>query len=93
MKRGAVVSAQQLGFTGAEILQYRLLDTSPAVGIALKELRFPRDAVIGAVIKGRGVETPGGQTVLKPGDEVLVFALPSGLAEIDKFFTVERRKS
>jgi trk system potassium uptake protein TrkA len=93
VKRGAVVSAQQLGFTEAEILQYRLHEHSPAVGVPLRELAFPRDAVIGAVIKARGVETPGGQTVLHPGDEVLVFALPSGLAELEKFFTVERGKS
>ena len=93
VKRGAVVSAEQLGFTNAEILQYRLDKSHAAVGVPLQELNFPRDAVIGAVIKKRGVETPGGQTVLKPGDEVLVFSLPSGLAEVESFFTSERKKS
>ena len=93
VKRGAVVSAEQLGFTGAEILQYRLEKSFPAVGTPLKELGFPQDAVIGAVIKKRGVETPGGDTVLKPGDEVLVFALPSGLAEVEKFFSPASKKS
>jgi trk system potassium uptake protein TrkA len=91
VKRGAVVSSQQLGFTDAEIVQYRLHQGSPAVGVPLRELRFPRDAVIGAVIKQRGVETPGGQTTLQPGDEVLVFALPSGLAALEKFFTAESK--
>ena len=93
VKRGAVVSAEQLGFTNAEILQYRLDKSHAVVGVPLQELSFPRDAVIGAVIKKRGVETPGGQTVLKPGDEVLVFSLPSGLAEVESFFTSERKKS
>ncbi len=93
VKRGAVVSAEQLGFTGAEILQYRLDKSSPAVGTPLRDLGFPADAVIGAVIKKRGVETPGGQTVLKPGDEVLVFALPSGLAAVEKFFIPTGSKS
>ena len=87
------MSAEQLGFTDAEILQYRLEKSHAAVGVPLQELSFPRDAVIGAVIKKRGVETPGGSTVLKPGDDVLVFSLPSGLAEVESFFTSERKKS
>ncbi len=93
VKRGAVVSAEKLGFTGAEILQYRLESGDAAVGVPLHKLNFPRDAVIGAVIKKTGVETPGGQTVLKPGDEVLVFALPAGLAAVETFFTPESKKS
>lgn len=87
VKRGAIISGEQLGFTGAEILQYEITPDHAAAGVPLHRLDFPRDAVIGAVIrKGKGVETPGGQTVLKPHDQVLVFALPSGLAAVERFF-------
>jgi len=89
VKRGAVISAEALGRTGAEIVQYRLEPGHRAVGVALQDLEFPADAVIGAVIKGHGVETPGGKTVLKPGDEVLVFSLPSGLEAVASFFSAE----
>ncbi|MEZ4387415.1 MAG: Trk system potassium transporter TrkA [Candidatus Krumholzibacteriia bacterium] len=87
VKRGAVVSAEALGRTGAEILQYRIEPGHPAVGVPLQELGFPRDAVIGAVITPQGVDTPGGHTVLRPGDQVLVFALPSGLDAVASFFS------
>jgi len=93
VKRGAVISAEALGRTGAEILQYRLEEGHPAVGVPLHELKFPRDAVIGAVIKPQGVETPGGKTVLVPGDEVLVFALPSGLDAVATFFSQPDERS
>jgi len=86
--RGAVVSAEELGFTGAQILQYRLEKNNPAVGVPLHKLEFPGDAVIGAVITPRGVQTPGGNTVLEAGDEVVVFALPTGLKAVEKFFAV-----
>lgn len=89
VKRGAVISAEKLGLTGAEVLQYRLEAGHAAVGIPLAEADFPSDAVIGAVIKRHGVETPGGQTVLQPDDEVLVFALPSGLAAVESFFAAK----
>jgi trk system potassium uptake protein TrkA len=93
VRRGAVISAEALGRTGAQILQYRLNKEDPAVGVSLAELEFPDDAVIGAVIKQSGVETPSGKTVLKPGDEVLVFALPSGQAAVDRFFAAAQPES
>jgi trk system potassium uptake protein TrkA len=93
VRRGAVVSAERLGFTDAEIFQYRLSKSHRAVGVPLRELAFPKDAVIGAVIKKQSVETPRGDTVLKPGDEVLVFSLPSGLSAVDTFFSAEKKKS
>lgn len=90
VKRGAVISAEQVGFSSAQILQYRLDRGHPAVGVPLAKLGFPRQAVIGAVIKQNGVETPGGKTVLKPGDEVLVFTLPECQDAVDRFFTTDR---
>ncbi len=93
VKRGAVISAEQVGFSTAEILQYRLDAGHPAVGVPLARLGFPRGAVVGAVIKQNAVETPGGKTVLRPGDEVLVFALPECLDEVARFFTTDRGAS
>lgn len=93
VKRGAIVSAEQVGFSSAQILHYHLDEGHPAVGAPLARLGFPRGAVIGAVIKSNGVETPGGKTVLRSGDEVLVFTLPECQDEVDRFFTAAREIS
>ena len=45
---------------------------SPAVGKALATLGMPRDASVVAVVRDRHVIVPHGETVLQPGDEVLV---------------------
>jgi trk system potassium uptake protein TrkA len=89
VKRGAVVSAENLGYSGAEILQIRLEKGSLGLNKPLAELDFPRDAVIGAVLKRGHVVTPRGDTVLEAGDEVVVFALPSGVPAVENFFTAE----
>jgi trk system potassium uptake protein TrkA len=86
VKRGAVISAENLGYSGAEILQLAVSETCPWLGKQLMELDFPPDAVIGAVLKRGRVETPGGDTVLAAGDEVVVFALPDGVAAVEEFF-------
>ncbi len=86
VKRGAVISSESLGFTGAEILQLRVGEGCSWLGRPLVDLDFPRDAVIAAVLKRGRVVTPRGDTVLAAGDEVVVFALPGSRDEIEGFF-------
>ena len=86
VKRGAVVSSENLGYSGAEILQFRLGPGCQCLDTPLHQMDFPRNAVLGVVLKRGLVETPRGDTVLEAGDEVVVFALPEGIAEVEKFF-------
>ena len=86
VKRGAVISAENLGYTGAEILQLRVGEGCPWLGRKLMELDFPTDAVIAAVLKKGQVQTPGGKTLLVAGDEVVVFALPGAVDTVAEFF-------
>jgi trk system potassium uptake protein TrkA len=86
VKRGAVVSVSSPGYSGAEIMQYRLEAGTKIVGKPLQELEFPRQAVLAAVLQGGHVTTPRGDTVLEPGDEAVVFALPDGVDAVERFF-------
>lgn len=85
--RGAVISAESAGFSGSEILQLEISSRCPWLGDKLLELNFPRNAVIGAVLKNGRVLTPAGTTVLTAGDQVVVFALPEGVDQVVKFFS------
>ncbi len=89
VKRGGVISTHSVGFSGSEILQVQVDPGCRCVGRTLAEVEFPRDAVIGAIIKRGRVITPGGDTVLEAGDEAVIFALPSGVAAVENFFSVE----
>jgi trk system potassium uptake protein TrkA len=86
VKRGAVINAENLGLTGAEILQLRVDDKWPWQGSKLMDLDFPTNAVIGAVLKKGRVVTPRGDTVLTVGDQAVVFALPDAVDKIEAFF-------
>ena len=52
----------------------------------LKDMRFPRQAVIGAVLRDGKLVIPNGETRILPGDRTVVFALPDALTELDKLF-------
>ena len=86
VKRGAVINAERLGYSGSEILQLRVQDGVSWLGKSLRELDFPREAVIGAILQRGRVLTPTGDTVLAVGDEVVVFALPGGVTRAENFF-------
>ena len=58
-----------------------LITTAP-----IKDLNFPKDAVIGGVIRGQEAFIAVGPTIIKPHDRVAVFALPSALSKLEKFF-------
>ncbi len=47
---------------------------------------FPKDAVIGGVIRERSSFIAIGDTQIHANDRVVVFALPSALHKVDKFF-------
>jgi len=86
VRRGAMVSAESLGFTDAEILQFRIGPSWRGLGRPLAALEFPPDALLGAIIKGGRVHTPRGDSALEAGDEVLVFTLPQATAAVEAFF-------
>ena len=90
VKRGGVVTSHSLGFSGSEILQFRLDKRNKCLDKPLAKVNFPREAVIGAVLKRGEVVTPRGDTILQVGDEVVVFALPTGVAAVESFFSQGR---
>ncbi len=87
VQRGAVVSSESLGFSGSEILELKVSEKCSWLGSKLMDLDFPKDAVIGAVLKRGRVLTPVGDTVLGAGDQVVVFSLPDGVDQVVKFFS------
>ncbi|MDP9388905.1 MAG: NAD-binding protein [Actinomycetota bacterium] len=65
-----------LQFRDAQLVEVTLADDSPAVKEPIAELGIPRDATVVAVVRETHVIVPRGDTVLQPGDEVLVLVTP-----------------
>jgi trk system potassium uptake protein len=63
-----------LSFEGgkARLVEVTLAADSPVSGREIMDVGFPRDSTVVAVIRDRRVVVPRGDTVLDPGDEVLV---------------------
>jgi trk system potassium uptake protein TrkA len=71
---GALVRLLQFQGGAAHLVEITLAEDSPANGIAIADLAFPRDGVVVAVVRADRLIVPRGDTVLMSGDEVLVLA-------------------
>lgn len=72
--------------TDAEVLEYVVAPGSRITRAPVKDLQFPTNAVIGGVIRGNDSFIAVGDTRIEDYDRVAVFALPSAVREVDRFF-------
>ena len=72
--------------TDAEILEFTVPPGCAITKAPLKDLSFPKDSVIGGVIRGSESMIAVGSTKIEAYDRVVVFALPHAVKEVDKFF-------
>ena len=72
--------------TDAEVLEYTVAPGSAITKGALKDLSFPKDSVIGGLIRGSESKIAIGSTKIEAYDRVVVFALPHAVKEVDKFY-------
>ncbi len=68
---GELVTLLKLNRGEASLMELHLPDTSPCRGKAIRDVRFPADAVIVSVIRGGKLVIPRGDTTLEAGDEIL----------------------
>ena len=72
--------------TNAEVLEYIVAPETAITKKTLKDMNFPKGAIIGGVIRGSESFIAAGDTVINAYDRVAVFALPEIVKEVDKFF-------
>jgi trk system potassium uptake protein TrkA len=86
VRRGIVVSVAALRGIEAEVIEFSVEPGSRIAGRALAEIDFPKNSLVGAVIRGDEVIVPTGQLALAHGDRVAVLALPDAVNAVEKLF-------
>lgn len=81
-----VRSIKCLNGSDAEVLEFIVNPSSTITKGPLKELHFPKEAIIGGIIRGNDSFIATEDSVIKPYDRVVVFALPQVLSKVNKFF-------
>ena len=86
-----VTQVKMMTGTDAEVLEYLVPESARITDGPLRLINFPKDAIIGGGIHEGIPFIATGDTHIQSGDKVVVFALPSALEKINKFFSGDRR--
>ncbi len=86
IRRGEVVAMTKLNNMNAELLEFRVNSNSKITQKKIKDLDFPRSAIIGGVIRNDVGLIPLGEFQIQKGDKVVVCSLPRGIAQVEKYF-------
>jgi len=81
-----VRTVKVIGGSDAEVIEYIVNPESQITKAPIGELNLPQDAIIGGTIRGNEAIIASDQTLIRPYDRVVIFALPTALGKIEKFF-------
>jgi trk/ktr system potassium uptake protein len=86
IRRGEILAQTTLEGIDAQLFEYIAQPNSSIVKKQVKDLDFPREAIIGGVIRGDNSFIVVGDSQIKPNDKVVIFSLPGGVKKIEKLF-------
>jgi trk system potassium uptake protein TrkA len=70
----------------AEVLEFKARPKSKITRNRLKDLNFPKDAIVGGIIRGNNSFIAKGDTRIQADDRVVVFAMPAAVKKVETFF-------
>lgn len=81
-----VLSVATVDGLNTEVLELVPAPRAKVTKRPLKRLKLPYGILVGAVISGEEIEIATGDTHIQPGDQVIVFALPKRVHEVERLF-------
>ncbi len=86
IRKGEVVAMTKLNNMNAELLEFIVKASSQVCDKKIKDLDFPRSAIIGGIIRnGEGLIALG-DFYIKAGDRIVVCCLPRSINKVEKLF-------
>lgn len=86
VRKGKIEAITGLHGVDAEIIEYVVHRQNRLTKHPLKQQHFPKNTVIGAIIRGTQCIIPTGDFQLAVDDKVIIFAMPDSLGKLDQIF-------
>ena len=86
IRKSEVLALSTIEGIDAEILEYVAQQDSKVTKKPIKDLNFPKEAIIGGIVRGEESIIAVGDTKIQNGDKVVVFSLPGGVKKTENFF-------
>lgn len=86
VRKGEVVAMTRLNNMNAELLEFIVSPSSEVCNKTIKNIDFPRSAIIGGVIRNGEGMIALGEFQIKSGDRIVVCCLPQSIKKVEKLF-------
>jgi trk system potassium uptake protein TrkA len=88
IRKGKIISVAPLKGEHAEAIEAEALETSKIVNVPLSKVSFPKDALLGAIVRDGEIIIPRGDSVVEPKDRLIIFTLREAVPKLEKLLTV-----
>ena len=88
VRRGRIRNIYTLSDGSAEVIEGEVSSSSELVGPTIEELHLSDGLRIGGILRNNEIIMPRGDTKIKEGDYVVIFAIPSKIHEVEQLFRV-----
>jgi trk system potassium uptake protein TrkA len=89
IRKGKVLSAISIKGEQAELIEAVALETSDIVSTPLRDLSFPKGAMVAGIIHKDHIIIPTGDSVIEPDDRVIIFSRREAIPKIEKILAVK----
>ena len=89
IRPGKIISVAPLKGEHAEAIEAEALETSDIVNMPLSRVKIPKGAIVGAIVREDEIIIPRGESVIRPKDRLIIFALQKALPKLEKLLIVK----
>jgi len=86
VRKGKIEAITSLHGVDAEIIEYIVMPNNKLINKPLRQVKFPKNAIIAGVIRGEQSIIPTGDFVLQPDDRTIVFAVSNSISQLEEIF-------
>ncbi|MFY9242700.1 MAG: Trk system potassium transporter TrkA [Polaribacter sp.] len=86
IRKGEILELANLHNIDAEVFEFEVQADAKVTEKPIKDLRFPREAVFGGIIRDGKALMSFGDMQIRSGDKVIVFCLPEAISTVERLF-------
>ena len=88
IRHGLVKSVYSIGDAEAEVIEAQVLATSSIAGQAVRDIKWPKDSILGAIRINGVTSIPKGDSKIQEGSLITIFALSKDIPDIEAMLQV-----
>ena len=88
IRRGKIRSLYSIGEGYGEVIEAEILESSSFVNKNIKEIEFPKNVRVGAILREGKIIIPNSQTTFMTNDDVVFFSETSSIKKLEKLLAI-----